>query len=142
MDTKTIAQQYKETTIKTADSGETILLLYKKAISHLEHSLEYFSQGHVAYDKINMHITKAQEIITELSVALDHKAYPSLVENLLGLYLYFNRELGEANRAKTSDKIHPIIRMLKELLATWKQVASQAVTPMTTMPKRGINIER
>lgn len=122
MDVLNAAKMYKDTAIKTADKKTIIIMLYEKILQHLDDATELLeNHGFHKYDKVNMHITKAQEIILELSASLDKDMFPELCENLLNLYLYFNKELREANFEKNAQRIQPVYTMISSLLDSWKQ---------------------
>lgn len=135
------AQQYKETAIKTANPGELIVLLYKEIDKHLNEAITLLTQNdHKVYDKVNHHISRAQQIIIELATSLSKKEDETLYNNLLGLYLFFNEELVQANLAKDHTKIEPVQKMLHDLLESWKTAAKTTPTHPSDK-KRGINFE-
>lgn len=133
------AQMYKETSIKTADAGKLIVLLYEEIIKHLKEAIVLLTTSDFkAYDQVTHHITKAQEIITELTTALSKKESVELYDNLFSIYLYFNKTLSEANIKKDHTLILPIQTMVEELLESWQQISSQTIKS----PKKqtGINL--
>ncbi len=129
MDVFNAAKVYKETSIKTADKKTIVIMLYEKTLQHLDEALVLLeNHGFQKYDKVNTHITKAQEIILELSASLDKEVFPELCDNLLNLYLYFNKELREANLEKNAARIRPIHDMISTLLESWKESLQVADT--------------
>ncbi len=122
MDVFNAAKVYQDTAIKTADKKTIIIMLYEKTLQHLDDAMDLLENHNFEkYDKVNMHITKAQEIILELGASLDKSVFPELCESLLNLYFYFNKELRDANFEKSAKKIRPIYDMLSSLLKSWKQ---------------------
>ncbi len=135
-----VARLYKETSIKTADNGKIILMLYEKAIESLEIALSVLQEKDFRnYDVVNNKITHAQEIITELAGALNRDVAPDLCDNLLNIYLFFNKELSIANAQKQPEKIKSVKDFLAELLESWR-VASQSSPSPTTSHNSGLNI--
>lgn len=134
-------QQYKETAIKTADGGTLIILLYEEIDKHLEEATHLLNtEKHHAYDKVNYHITQAQRIIIELATALEKpKDDIEFYDNLLGLYLFFNKELSEANVQKNHSKIIPIQKMIRDLLESWKKISNTSTTA-SYQKRSGINL--
>ncbi|HOL48914.1 MAG TPA: flagellar export chaperone FliS, partial [bacterium] len=112
-------KQYKETQIKTASQGQLILMMYDGAIKFLNISLTGFEKK--KYDIVNNNIIKAQDIITELMLALRLEA-GEIAKNLYSLYEYMNRRLIEANIKKNPEICKEILKMLEELRDVWRQV--------------------
>lgn len=131
---------YKETRIQTAGQGELILMLYDGAINQIKLASDLFSTGHQNFDKINVAILKAQNIITELIVSLDFENGGQIAKELYSLYFFFNDQLKLANMTKESRTLLVIANMLEELRTAWAEVAHQA--PANQMASIGINISR
>ena len=113
---------YRETSIKTAGQGRLIVLLYDEAIKQIDKAISALDSGKKQYDRVNAAITRAQEIITELSASLDFEKGKDIASNLFSLYIYFNQQLMAANLDKDSNPIKPVRNMLYELRSAWKQI--------------------
>jgi len=113
---------YRETSIKTAGQGRLIVLLYDEAIKQIDRAISALDSGKKHYDRVNAAITRAQEIITELSASLDFEKGKDIASNLFSLYIYFNQQLMAANLDKDSNPIKPVRNMLYELRSAWKQI--------------------
>ena len=87
--------QYKETEISTANQGKLIVMLYDGAIRFLNTAIENMDPK--SYDIVNTNILKAQDIITELTLSLNHSEDNEISGNLFNLYMYFKKRLIEAN---------------------------------------------
>ena len=87
--------QYKQTQITTANQGKLIVMLYDGAIKFLNIALDNMSPK--SYDVVNNNIIKAQDIITELLLSLNMDEGGEISQNLFNLYMYFKRQLLEAN---------------------------------------------
>ena len=63
---------YRETQIKTASKGKLVVMLYDGIIRNLDIAIEAIPEKH--FDVANSSILKAQDIISELIMALNMKA--------------------------------------------------------------------
>ena len=116
-------EQYKETKIITANQGKLIVMLYDGAIKFLNIAFDNMDEPRT-YDVANNNIIRAQDIITELIVSLNMEEGGKVAESLLNLYLYFKRQLLEANMTKNKHLVTPIINNLKSLRDAWDQVSA------------------
>lgn len=141
MELSDAAKIYRETAIKTAGKERMVIMLYEKTLQHLDAAVSLLQTGRFEeYDKVNMHITRAQEIILELSASLNKTALPKLCDDLLGLYLFFNKELREANFAKKPERILPVRAMLSDLLSAWKEAEKTVRAKDVRVGPGGLNI--
>lgn len=127
---------YKETNIRTASQGKLIVMLYEEAIRQLDLAIQELERKTRKLDLVHNAIVKAQDIVTELMVSLDFEKGGDIARNLLGLYLFFNRQLLEANVRKDSTMLKDVRKLLLELKDAWAQVAHVQVEE----PRSGINI--
>lgn len=114
--------QYKQTQITTANQGKLIVMLYDGAIKFLNIALDNMEPK--TYDVVNNNIIKAQDIITELLLSLNMEEGGEISQNLFNLYMYFKRQLLEANIRKDSEVIKHVIKLLKELRDAWDQISA------------------
>lgn len=138
---------YKETRIKTASQGQLILMLYDKAVQHLDQGLRLLNINSAGrkdpgkIEEINKSILKTQEIITELMVSLDFELGGEISKNLFSLYTWFNQELFEANIRQEPDRIAAVRNMLSELRGAWSEIVTKNMTESRQKePAVGINI--
>jgi flagellar protein FliS len=120
---------YRETSIKTAGQGKLIVLLYDEAIKHLDKAIAALDSESKQYDKASNAIIKAQDIITELSASLDFEKGKDIASNLFSIYVYFNRQLTNANFDKDSAPLKPVRNMMFELRSAWKQIENTKELP-------------
>ena len=76
--------------------------------------------------KTHDNIKKAQAIISELRVTLDHK-YP-VWEDFDRVYDYIYRRLVEGNMSKEIDVIEDALKYIREMCDTWKEVMKKAAS--------------
>ena len=125
--------QYKQTQITTANQGKLIVMLYDGAIKFLNIALDNMSPK--TYDVVNNNIIKAQDIITELLLSLNMDEGGEISQNLFNLYMYFKRQLLEANIKKDAEIINQVLKLLKELRDAWDQISANE-----TRSDKNINI--
>lgn len=130
---------YKQTRVRTASQGRMIVMLYDEAIRQLDIAIRELPEGARGYDKVNSSVSKAQQIITELMVALDFDNGGAFAQNMLNLYMYFNRQLTEANLHKHDDPIKRIRSFLAELRDAWDQ-AEKKTSFDGTSGAGGVNV--
>lgn len=135
---------YKDAKVKTASQGSLILMLYTEGIKQINLAIEKMQVAKIPasnIEKINTHILKAQNIITELMASLDLDAGGEIAKNLLSIYSYFNHQLLTANLKKEYKPLIEVRNMMEELKTVWSQViAAQAVPQQTDKTSSGINI--
>ncbi len=129
---------YKETNIRTASQGKLIVMLYDEAIRQLTLAIQELGKQSRKLDIVHNAVVKAQDVITELTASLDFEKGGEIAKNLLGLYLFFNRQLMEANVRKDAKPMEDVRKLLEELREAWIQVAHVQVEEPT--PRSGINL--
>ena len=145
--------QYKKSSIQTASQGKLILMMYEGAIKFINIAISNMPAK--KFDIVDNNLVKAQDIITELMLALNLEAGGEIAKNLYSLYEYMNRRLIEANLKKNADIANEVVRMLTELKEAWEivikknnetqqsQFIAQPNQPQNynnTMPGSGLNI--
>lgn len=135
---------YQNTNIKTASQGKLVVLLYEAAVKNLKNAESLIDEENKIkpsnMEKFGKFLQKAQAIITELQVSLDMEKGGEIAKNLMALYLYFNEELMQANISKDKAKIESVLKMLKDLTESWRQIASTTanVTPSSNESRLSI----
>ena len=128
---------YKTTSVKTATQGKLIVMLYDEAIKQLKNaSLCFGENGKIEASKIekmSKNVQKAQEIITELTASLnmDVEGAKEIAQNLLSLYLFFNKELMNSMINKDKSKIDFVCNMMSELRGAWAQAETMTSTHLS-----------
>ena len=117
MDTN-MANAYQRNAILTASPAELTLMLYDGAIKFANIGILAIEKKD--YEKSNTNIKKAQAIITELRVTLDHKY--KVWEDFERVYDYIYRRLVEANIKKDIEILEDALKYIREMRDTWKEV--------------------
>lgn len=120
---------YREIRVKTASPGQLVVMLYEEAVKQCDRALELMARDlrkHPAdIEKVNSALGKAQDIVTELMASLDFEAGGDIAQDLFALYVWFNRELMEANMEKNEKRVRSIRKQLDELRGAWAEAASK-----------------
>ena len=133
---------YRDTAVKTASQGKLVVLLYQGAVKELTAAQGCFeSSGSIAARNIEAygkHIAKAQDIINELQTSLDMEAGGQVSQNLMSLYVYFNRELVSASINQDKNKLDFVHSMLTQLSNAWEAAAKTTETAQPVRPTLNI----
>jgi len=137
---------YKETKIKTASQGQLVLMLYEEAVKSLDRGLELLvlntggkrNPGNI--ETISKSIIKTQEIITELTVSLDFDQGGEIAKSLFSLYVWFNKELLEANISQDVRRVTAVRNQLNELRSAWAEIAAKTGAETAGRTVSGVNI--
>ena len=97
-------------------------MLYDGALRFLKIAVDNMRPR--TYDVVNNNIIKAQDIVTELMLALNMDEGGEIAGNLFNLYAYMKKRLLEANIAKDSKIVEEVAGMLEQLKGAWSEVAS------------------
>ncbi|MFP4179059.1 MAG: flagellar export chaperone FliS [Spirochaetaceae bacterium] len=117
---------YKETHIKTASQGKIIIMLYDEAIRELDKAVSLLEEKTKEFDKVNNSILRAQDMVTELMVSLDFDKGGEIAQGLFSLYMFFNRQMMEANISKETEPLKVVRSQLSELREAWDQIINKS----------------
>lgn len=135
---------YQTTAVKTASQGKLVVMLYQGAERELSAAKGCFgSETKIPASKIEdfgKHIMKAQEIINELQVSLDMDKGGQIAQNLMSLYVYFNKELMDVSIKQDKAKLHQILDMVKELCSAWEAASANTAADSVPQAQRTLNI--
>lgn len=114
-------RSYQVNDISTSSQSQLILMLYDGALQAVNQSIQCMGQKDVAGR--SRYILKAQDIINELSLALDMKQGGEVSKTLEQLYQFVLNQLIQANI--TSDKMYleSVIKVLSPLRDAWSRIA-------------------
>lgn len=114
--------KYLETSVQTATPAQLLIMLYDGAIRFCRAGIEGIKENN--FEKANLNLCKAQNIISELATNLD-KNIP-LSTDLSKLYEYFNHRLIEANTKKSVEPAEEVLGYLMEFKETWAEASKKA----------------
>lgn len=121
---------YRETRVKTASPGQLVVMLYDEAIKQSDTAIELMNPDSKPrpedIERIGKALGKVQDILTELMASLDFDAGGDIAKDLFALYVWFGREVLEANIQKDPARIVSVRAMLASLREAWADAASKA----------------
>lgn len=129
---------YREVGVKTASQGKLVVMLYDGAVSHLQDAMALIPPDGKVHasdiENFGKHVQKAQDIITELQISLDMEKGGEIAQNLMALYIYFNKELLNASIRHDKTKLRFISDMLTQLRDSWANAAASQANSAVKMP--------
>lgn len=111
-------QQYEKSKILTASPAELTLMLYEGAIKFSNIAIMAIEKGEI--EKAHNNIRKVERIIEEFQATLNHK-YP-VAKDFDDVYKYLQQRLLEANVKKDKEIMEEVLRHLRTMRDTWKDV--------------------
>jgi flagellar secretion chaperone FliS len=133
---------YKETRVKTASPGQLIVMLYDEAVKQADIAIALLGPDSkpkpADIERINASLGKVQDVITELMASLDFDAGGEIAKDLFSLYVWFGRELLEANIRKDGARVRSVRDMLAQLREAWAEAATK--TQGGASANLGVNI--
>lgn len=112
---------YNNSKIQTATPAELTLLLYEGAIKFTNIAIVAMEKNDV--QKTHDNIMKTEKIIEEFQATLDHK-YP-VAKNFEAVYSYLLKRLFDANIRKDPEILEEVLRHLRTMRDTWKEVMAK-----------------
>lgn len=112
------ADAYRAAAIETAPPVKILRMLYEGAIRFLTKA-ESCDAG--SKDQVHW-IRRAEDIVSELRITLDHEVNPDVSKQLDGLYGFCLDELGDAVMQRQPERIAEAKDVLATLLEAWKAV--------------------
>ncbi|MBE5889103.1 MAG: flagellar export chaperone FliS [Lachnospiraceae bacterium] len=118
---------YQNSKIMTASPAELILMLYDGAIKFSNIAVAAIEKNDI--EKAHNNIIKTERIILEFRASLDMK-YP-VSKDFDVVYEYLIRRLHEANIKKDAEIMEEILKHLRTMRDTWKEVMRLNATGQT-----------
>lgn len=135
---------YQKTAVSTASQGRLVVMLYQGAERELSSALNTFGDGSKipasSIETFGKHIMKAQDIINELQVSLDMEKGGQIAQNLMSLYVFFNKELTDVSIKQDKEKLGQILEMVKQLGSAWEAAANTSADTVQ-QAQRTLNIQ-
>ena len=113
---------YANNKVMTASPAELTLMLYEGAIKFCNIAIDAINAKDI--QKAHMNIMKTEHIIEEFQTTLNHK-YP-VAKDFDEVYTYLMLRLKEANIKKDTDILEEVLKHLRTMRDTWKEVMRTA----------------
>ena len=117
------ANQYKTMSIKTANRGQLLIMLYEAAIQNVKRATIAIDKGEIQAKGIA--IGKAHDIINELLNTLDFEIGGNIARDLERLYNYMTEQMIKANFENSKVPLLAVLKSLETLLDGWKSAIEQ-----------------
>jgi flagellar protein FliS len=115
---------YLETRVLSAEPMELVRMLYQGAKGAVEDARRHLAAGEIAARSKS--ISKAYQIVAELSGSLDHQRGAQLSQRLVELYDYMERRLIEANLQQSDAPLREVRGLLATLAEAWEGIRPPA----------------
>ena len=115
------SQAYKESSVLTAPPELLVVMLYDGALRFLARAA-YALRGEGGPAAAGHPLNKADAIIDELLVTLDHEKGGEVADHLQAIYVFCRRVLSEARLERDADKVDQVAKLLRELRDAWAQI--------------------
>ncbi len=115
---------YANNKVATASPGELTLMLYEGAIKFCNIAITGVEEKDI--EKAHRNIIKVENIIEEFQSTLNHK-YP-VAKDFDAVYTYLMDRLREANFKKDKEILEEVLKHLRTMRDTWKEVMQLART--------------
>jgi flagellar secretion chaperone FliS len=130
-----VAQRYDQVRAQTSTPGELLLALYDGLFRFLNGARVCFENGQ--HPRGRELVGKAHAVVSELLLALDHKAAPDLCANLAAIYDFALSRLSNVNRDANPKHIDEVIRVLTPLREAWAIAVPKATAEASAAKKGG-----
>lgn len=113
---------YANSKIMTATPAELTLMLYDGAIKFCNIAIAGIEENNI--EKAHNNIIKVENIISEFQATLDHRY--ATAEDFDNVYTYLKQRLLEANIKKDKEILEEVLKHLRTMRDTWKEVMKLA----------------
>jgi flagellar protein FliS len=115
---------YRAQAVETAGPVQLVMMLYDGALGAIA-TAERALTSERALDAAHRELIRAQDIVTELMLALDHDRGGDIAAGLAIIYDYCLDRLMKANLAKDAAPLAEVTSSLSSLREAWATVATQ-----------------
>ena len=114
-------EAYAQQATTTASPAQLVLMLYDGALARIEAARDALDRSSADLETAHEALTRAQRIVRELQVTLDHERGGDVAKNLAGLYGYALDQLVDANVRKTVAPLDEAAATIRPLRDAWEQ---------------------
>jgi len=120
MNVRSAANAYRTSSIENAPPVKIIRLLYEGAIRHLDRAAAV--EGNRRTTAFTENLARADAIVTELRLALDHSREGGVSKDLERLYLFVEDSMSRSMRTRALEPLEGARGVLATLLEAWADV--------------------
>ena len=117
---RAVYDQYLESQVFSADPVQLVRMLYRGAMDAVSAARKHLAAG--AIPERSRQITKAWEILHQLTRTLNHEKGGDISRDLDALYAYMSTRLLEANVQQADEPLAEVEKLLGILWEAWSSV--------------------
>jgi len=127
---------YQHSATETATPAQLVMMLYDGALARIGAAEASLANPDRPTDHRGAHeaLVKAQMIVDELRLALDHEQGGTVAEHLNGLYAFCAEQLVVANVRKDPGPLADVRHILEGLRDAWAQACLVMPEPINSSP--------
>ena len=114
---------YRRSAVSTASPIDLVVMLYDGGLRFLDAARKAIQDHNL--EGQHECLTKAQRVVTELSVCLDMEQGGEIAANLMALYGFMNNRLAAANINDDVEPVEEVAKLLGDLRAAWATLQVQ-----------------
>jgi flagellar biosynthetic protein FliS len=118
-----VHREYMESRILTAQPVAIVEMLYQVALRGLDSAIRHMREGDPMARA--REVTRAQEAVNELMLALDHSAGASFSKTLAALYAYVQEQTLKGHSQPSEEAFRNARSVLQTLLEGWSAAAEK-----------------
>lgn len=116
-------RDYLENQALVTSPTEVVQMLYQVAINNVRHAIDFLKSGDaLARARV---VTKAEEAVDELVLALDHSVGAQFTHTLADLYGYILQQLVTGHARQSEQAFRDALTILESLNDTWTEVRAK-----------------
>ena len=115
-------QAYRESSVLTASPGQLVVMLYDGAARFLRQA--EIATDERAWSHAVDRIARAEAIVDELMITLDHEQGGEIAQNLQGIYVFCKKLLIEARIQRSSEPLRQTAKLLGELRVAFSEAVA------------------
>lgn len=132
-------QAYRTTSIQTAGQGRLVAMLFEGAVKFMNQFIEAVNEGKV--ERAHDNSIKAQRIMAELTLALDHSKGGEVSRTIESAYEDIRNRMMMANIRKDVKLAQQVISDLESFKETWAEVFRKTeIEPPSYAAQAGVSI--
>ena len=115
-------QAYRASSVMTASPGQLVVMLYDGAARFLRQAEMATDEG--AWSHAGDRIARAEAIVDELMITLDHEQGGEIAERLQAIYVFSKKLMIEARLQRSTAPLQQVGRLLAELREAFAEAAA------------------
>ena len=117
---------YRTQAATTASPAQLVLMLFDGALAEVARADRALQASPVEVEEVHDCLSRAQAIVTELSLTLDHDRGGEVAANLGSLYTFCLERLIEANVRKSGEVLGDVRDVVAGLRDSWETACVQS----------------